>query len=165
MLAVLTGYFCVAVAFVLHVLWWRISYPKSTVFALSSIFLGVFLITSGLETVVFENITVWDFMFTAIIVLSMLACYLLIYIGIENDSPTLSIVLFLMTDGNHGKTKEEITTYFSTRPFVKTRVDQMLQDGFIYEKNGIIFIKKKSSFLLFLCEEYRKWMGKSKDGG
>lgn len=81
-------------------------------------------------------------------------CYLITYTGIESDSPTLSLLLYL---NNHpGRSKEELSHFLKDRNVVAKRLDSMFQAGFLIKEKENIRLPKKPFLVFRIILWYRK---------
>ena len=95
----------------------------------------------------------------------MALCYLSLYTAIEADSPTLSLLHFLSTHGGTGVTKSGMQAFIASRPFVKTRLDQLTKSGFVREQRGQLAVASPDSLLFTLFNAFRRVMGREGLGG
>lgn len=151
------------IAFLLHLVIWRLRYPKNPVKAL--IFLFSAIILTGL--IFMFNFAPAGFLYYLYIVLiffSLFFCYLITYSAIEADSPSLVIVMSIFQSGREGlayeKIKESLGNNLLVDPRLKDLVDAKLVDlaGSIYK------INKKGLLFILPIVVYRNLLGLGKGG-
>ncbi len=81
-------------------------------------------------------------------------CYLITYTGIENDSPTLSLLLHL--NRHPGMNKEDLSSFLNKHDVVTKRLDSMIQSGFLIQKNETLQLPKKPFLVFRIILWYRK---------
>lgn len=81
-------------------------------------------------------------------------CYLITFTGIESDSPTLSLLLYL---NNHpGMSQEELSDFLKERDVVTKRLDSMIETGFLIKEKENIYLPKKPFLVFRIILWYRK---------
>lgn len=165
MTAVAMGFASLIGALILHLVVWRIRPPKAAYRALLIIFTSTFLAVVTVWSVWVSDLGVIDVVFAGLIAGSCGFCYVLTYIGIEYDSPTLSIVLFLAEAGATGASEPEFEEFIESRPFVRFRLARLVRDGLVRRHGNRLELTAQSSLMLALLEAYRRLMQRHTAGG
>jgi hypothetical protein len=138
MSALLSSLALVAFAWVLHVLWWRISLPRHQmgallgVFALAPVLAGVLWLVIGRPAFVLPQ----DLPGVAMFYAGALGCYLIAYTGVEETSPSLAAMQALQDAGPAGCSPEELSSVITDSNFVKPRIDALKRDGMLAAAEG-----------------------------
>jgi len=152
-------------SFVAHVLIWQLFVPRHP----SKVIVAIFAL--GLATIVAIGVTLVPdyglgdaaYMLALYGILSL--TYLLLYTGVECDSPTLSLAHFIAQAGVTGRTASEIDEFVRRSPFVKSRLAQLEAGGFVVRSPAGLELAKKTALLLDLTRHYRRLMGRTTPGG
>jgi hypothetical protein len=155
---VTTGLF--AFAFVVHVLVWKIRLPHYQIRALMLIFLLVFL-----SWLPFGNLTLPGLVQVGIFYISVSLCYIVTYSAIEGDSPTLSLMMFTARCDAAGVSEQTLKEFLEKKPFVRRRIEALVHDGLIVEKEGCYFLAGRPSLFFRLILDFRKLYGPVQRGG
>ncbi len=161
------------VAFVLHLVWWRIKVPVHQLKALLVIF-GLIYVATTLASCILrptlfavgEAGVILGWIYFSAFYWSAAFCYVITYSAMEGDSPTLSLTRELAKRGNRGMTRGEIEVFFAQRPFIGARIAALVKDGVLIPEEGGYRLAPGSYlfFRLILC--YRRvFFGRIKDGG
>ena len=67
----------------------------------------------------------------ALFVLGAMCCYLIIYTGIEDPSPSLILLQALEAAGDRGCPREDLAALFTEDRLVRPRLDELKQDGLV----------------------------------
>lgn len=152
-------------AFAFHVGLWRVYLPRRAM----RVLLGIFL--AGLAGVLVAGWT-WvpafgwgEGAYVSVLYGSVALCYFLTYTGIECDSPTLSLVQFIAQSGTIGRSSSEFKAFIQGRPFVKTRLAQLEEGGFVIRRGKYLELAGNSTLVLDAGEFYRRLMGRTTFGG
>lgn len=124
------------IAFIAHLIWWRISMPSRTTAALLVIFLAtpLLLYVLGIQHFSFE-----DEKFTharlLLLYISTSLVYVILYSAIEQQSPTLSMVNFLKQHQDRGCDDESLIAFCNTNNDISKRLLLMQQSGWVKYTN------------------------------
>jgi hypothetical protein len=133
MAALLISIALFGIAWLAHLAWWRIRLPKRHSVALLALFAAVPLgaaiiapvLPAGLVPALAEIPAVLG------LYLGAAACYLIVYTGIEQSSPTLVIVRALERAAGQGCTSEELAGVITDDLFVRPRLEALALDGIL----------------------------------
>ena len=125
-------------AWVVHALWWRAGPPRRHLASLAALFAGMpaaaALAWVGLDASRF--LAPGEIPAALLLYAGAAACYLIVYTGIEQRSPTLAIVSALERSAG-GSSREDLEGLVTDDLFVKPRLEAMALDGLIARRaNG-----------------------------
>lgn len=130
------------IAFVAHLVFWRLHLPKAQLKALILIFFLVWLIAAlSLLTGTINVFSQTGGLLLGIIYFSLIywsaaLSYIITYSAMEGDSPTLSLTRHLHRRGEKGVSHSEIDDFFRQRPFIGARVRALVSDRILIEESG-----------------------------
>jgi hypothetical protein len=163
-----------AVAFVLHLILWRISLPERQTKALVNIFYGTFLIWC----LVSWGFLRWDsewaqyfpFYLSEYAHIFLYYCTtVFVYIGgyslLEADSPSLLIIDRIHTAGPEGMDKDSLYASLGDDVLVVPRVNDLLRDEMAVLENGRYKITPKGTFMICILLLHRRIMKAEHKGG
>jgi hypothetical protein len=134
MAALLTPLALFGAAWVLHALWWRLAPPRRHTAALAALFAVVPLVAA----VAFPDCLprAADLPAALALYLGAAACYLIVYTGIEQTSPTLVLVRALERAGPGGCSREDLAGLITDDLFVRPRLEALAMDGIVARGPG-----------------------------
>lgn len=162
----LTTSVLLAVAWVLHILLWKIRLPRHQIPSLlliSSAVLAAWIMLdrSGL----LSKVSALEACQTVLLYGASSLCYVITYSAVEGDSPTLSLTRLLADRKNAGLPQEDVEGFLAARPFVKARLAALIHSGLIREEAGKFCIAGRPSLSFRLILAYRKLYGSVSRGG
>lgn len=158
-------------AFVVHLGVWRVRVPARQRRALVVLFAGVFAGAAVLGALA-DNAGgaagrsawlpagPWGLIFSAVCFASLAAGYIALHIGLEVDSPTLTLVKWIDTGGAHGVTESELEVAVRMERFVRSRVTRLADDGQVVEECGRYRIAAPGLRLLGVYDAYARLAGR-----
>jgi hypothetical protein len=164
----ITGVSLFLLAFILHVLVWRIAVPHRQ---------GTSLVLLLLTVGIFGFLTIYVFrppilglsplrLLLALFLFSSLGTtYIILFSAIEADSPTLTIIELIERNARDGIGQDEIVRVISAHSFLRRRLDQMLFDGMVVKIGDRLFPSAQGRFLTSLILAYRKLLRRSSIAG
>ena len=124
-------------AWVAHVVWWRVKLPRRQTKALVLVFSATLLIAAGLWAASGRPfVSLSELPSIAVLYLGAVACYLITYSGVEQTSPSLVIVRAIAAAGEHGCTWEDLATVITEEQCVRPRLEALLREGMLAPVNG-----------------------------
>jgi len=90
---------------------------------------------------------------------SLVAAYGLLFIGIAWDSPTLALLNFILDRGTEGMPTAELEDFIRSHPFVRSRIDALVQTGVLAETGDGFTARSKLGFLVQVSDTYRRLCG------
>ena len=119
-----------ALAWIIHLVWWRLSIPAHPGSALIVVFAGTPLAIGALGWVVCEVASL-DLSAIGLFYVGAVLCYFITYTGIEESSPSLTIARALERAGAKGCNREELLRAFERENFVGRRINVLARDGIV----------------------------------
>lgn len=152
-------------AALLHASYVRIIGPRSAFLSLWIIETAVIAGTAVLLFSVDASISAEGWVVAVILSLSLLFCYLLSFMGIVHDSPTLAFVNFVMDFGPAGMPRGKVDDFVAAHPFIGSRLQAMLDAGFLRSEGTRIALGGKTGMLLRLALRYQRLSGHGRQSG
>lgn len=152
------------VAFLLHVALWRVRVPRRTTRALVVIFAVVLMAALVLRVTWLHAYDWGGALYVAALFGALALSYILLYTGIECDSPTLSLCRYIASTRS-GVTEAELDGFIASRPFVMSRIVQLEHAGFVSRRAGMIELTRNSTLMLAVTDLHRRLMGRPVEGG
>lgn len=158
----LTGFL---LTLIIHFAWWRIRLPDNTLGTLFRLSLaGLVAVTA--VTGVLTGGSLSATLYALCLFGAAALCYLITYTAIDSDSPTLTLVAAMASRDGRGMTAAEIEDFVDSRPFVRSRVDQMARDGLLQlHRDGTYELTGTSLTALRLFDAYRRVVNRRSKGG
>ena len=155
-------------AFALHVGLWRVRVPARQRRALLALFAGVFAAAAalgargggGAGSPAWLPAGPWAWLLSAVCYASLAAGYVALHIGLEVDSPTLTLVNRIDAGGARGVTEAELEDAVRMERFVRSRVTRLADDGQVSEERGRYRIAEPGVRLLRFYEAYNRLAGR-----
>lgn len=141
----------------IQIIAWRLPWWQPSLRTLLSIIIVSPLLIICLSCIFIPSILSFSFLegVTALFYYSAASlCYLITYTGIESNSPTLSLLLYL--SAHPGRSKEELFHFLKKHDVVTKRLDSMLQTGFLIQEKENIQLPKKPFLVFRIILWYRK---------
>lgn len=163
----LTAILALFLAWILHLVLWRVRLPKAQLKTLLMIFLSVWV--AAVVALLLSGAAlsgVFGFLYFSLIYWSAALCYVITYSAMEGDSPTLSLTRHLHRRGEEGVSHEEMEDFFRQRPFVGARVKALVTDDVFIEEEGGYRLSPGSYLFFRVILGYRRVVfGPIKSGG
>ena len=162
------------VAFILHLIVWRIRLPKKQTKALAIIFFGTFLTWSLFLLGRWVFGLSWEFYFPSKIseythILLYFTAVTFVYIGgytlLEADSPSLMLIDRIHSAGTEGLDKDSLYTCLNDGTLVVPRVNDLLRDEMATLENGVYKITPKGACMVRFLMFHRQLMKADRKGG
>ncbi len=155
-------------AFVIHLVWWRIRLPYRQLPTLFKWFLLFFPLSLG----ALHLLGLWptervDSPATAVVALlyfSLTITYVITYSALEADSPTLTLIRWIAQRPD-GATEEELESFMATRPFIHARLKALDVDKMTVQRDGRIYLNGHPSLFFRLIIAWRALYGPINKGG
>jgi hypothetical protein len=129
-----------AVAFLLHLLCWRIRRPSRVALALLSLFLGTLVL--GLLAALYvpwlgqlTPLGPWEVAHVCLFHVAASLAYIVLYSALEQDSPTLTIIAFVAA-AERGRSRNELFGLVRDDHIVGTRFDALVASQIIAPAEG-----------------------------
>jgi hypothetical protein len=162
-----TGLSLLAIAFLFHLLIWKIYLPQKQTKTLLVIFFttlgsGLGFIIYNPDVITFES--PWQYLHVAIFFISFTLSYIITYSAFEADSPSLVIVNLIHAAGKNGLPDDELKNYLTDDILVYPRIRDLYRDQLIFDDKGKIFLTPKGKRFIRIFIFYR-WLLNAKKGG
>ena len=159
-------------SFAVHLLIWKRRRPRHHIPALLLIF-GVTLVLALVAGIAFllihpgqsEHVSIPQCLHVILFYTSASLAYITAFSGIELDSPTLSLMMFIAKGEAAGVAQEDAALFFAQRPFINTRLAGLLEGGLLREEGDRIYLAGKGSTFFRVILAYRKLYGSIPQGG
>ena len=163
--------FCLA--FLSHVVWWRIRLPKRQIKSLLLIFFAFLCVGSFILRKYALKISIFglhppsdvsDVFQLATYFISLTLAYMITYSAIEADSPSLLIVQEIFDAGKSGLGKEMLRLNMNDSVLVEPRINDLLVDKMVEMHGKKYHLTKKGLILARIFKFYRDLMRADKGG-
>lgn len=170
----LSGTVLLVVAFILHLLIWRIRLPRKHTRALTIIFYGTFLTWCMFLLGWSAFGLAWEPHFPSrlseyVHILLYFCAVTFVYIGgytlLEADSPSLLVIDRIHDAGAEGLDKKSLYASLNDDVLVVPRVNDLLRDEMATLENGIYKITPKGTFMVRVLLFHRRVMKADHKGG
>jgi hypothetical protein len=151
------------IAWISHLVIWRIRLPRHQTRTLLLTFATVFAF--WLITLASYPTPLIDALQISLLYISVSFCYVITYSAVEGDSPTLSLVNLLAEKKDEGLPIDEIDEFVLQRPFVKARLAALIHSGLIRKENDLYIISGRPSLAFRIILGFRKLYGPITKGG
>lgn len=91
--------------------------------------------------------------------------YVLVLVGVANDSPTLAIVKLLMSKGDDGVGEPDIQAFISSHPFLSSRLEGLKTGGGLETRDGQTLITGKAHIIVAILRLYKRLARNNRDFG
>jgi hypothetical protein len=151
-----------AAAFALHWLLWRVWRPKRQIVGLLYLFNGLFgivLFAAWLRPdLPFwpKEMHIWPWLHVALFYEAVSLAYIVAYSALEQDSPSMTIVVFVADAGGQGRTREELYNLIGLDFIIGYRFESMLHSGLIEKVADVYRLTPKGFFWARLFLLYRR---------
>ncbi len=160
------------VAFLIHLVIWRLHLPKKRTNALFLIFsfflvlgISVIILRPGLiKWSLYPGISFFEIFQLFLLYTVLSVSYVLSYPAIEADSPTLIIIRAVFETGVAGLNKTGLKQIANNDLLILPRIKDMLTDNMVYLKDGKYRLKPKGMIMAKLFLFYRNIIKGGKGG-
>lgn len=157
-----------ALAFLIHLIWWRIRLPRRQ---LPTLFKGLLLfLPLGLAGL--SAVGGWPSRWllspaaavVALIYLALTIVYSITYSVLEADSPTLSLMRWIASHPT-GVRQADLDGFMASRPFVQARLRALQKDGLAEQRGDRLFMKGRPNVFFRIILGWRVLYGPLERGG
>ncbi len=162
------------IAFIIHVVLWRVRLPKRQVKVILQVFIivfsvGIFVLWKFHLSFPFlgttQPVNVPEYLQVSLLFFSLTAAYMITYTALEADSPSLVIVSTIIDAGPEGLEKKCFDELVDDDVLIKPRVYDLDRDKMIYMDKGRYRLTSKGLVMARIFVVYRKLMNIKKKGG
>ena len=174
MRVLLWGIILFFLAFLLHLIIWKIRLPKRQIRMLLLIFFGVLIVgfvnlwSVTLPIKVFKLSaphTIAEYIHVALFFTSLTLAYIVTYTAIDVDSPSLVMVMNIANAGSEGLDKAAFDNAMTDDILVKPRVRDLVTSEITYMDGDKYRLTPKGILLARIFVFYRKLMNNTSKGG
>lgn len=90
--------------------------------------------------------TAWNYLQVLIFYVPVMLSYMITYVALEDDSPSMTISRFVEKANEEGRTRQEIRQIVSNEVLMLPRISIMLKDGWIEYKDNRYYVTPKGRF-------------------
>jgi hypothetical protein len=152
-------------AFAIHVVFWRLRVPERQTRGLAIVFAVALVIALVAARLVLTGFGLSACLYCAALYGAIALCYMLLYTGIECDSPTLAIAHRMSLAGAEGVSLGELEAFIGTCPFVRARLLHLCRDGLVTADGAQLRLAGKAARVLAFSDAYRRYLGEARSGG
>src|SRR4030067_481322 len=173
MLVLIYSLLLFSMAFVFHIVLWKISLPKRQTKVLLQIFFGTLLI--GILALIsisfiipgFDNLISMkppEHLHICLIFISLTLSYMITYSALEADSPTLVMVMAIEKAGPEGLDKKEFEQSLNDDILIKPRIRDVITDKMSNVDGGKYKLTSKGVLFARIFILYRRLLNAPKGG-
>ena len=165
MLALIAGLSIVALAFVLHLVIWRVKLPHRQTRTLLLLFFAVMIAADICLYLFFEGgADLPTLVRVNALVVSFTLAYVISYSALEADSPSLVIIRLVSAAGPSGLQAHLLENELSDEKLVRPRVQDLVRDQLAYLENGFYRLTPKGRRFVAVFAFYRALLKAGKGG-
>ena len=170
-LVILYGSVLFVVCLLAHIIIWRLRHPKHQALTLCVIFFVVPILCNVSVFNGFDNngqsaiinhlfsLEVGDLLLICLLHFSLSAAYIFSYPAAQAGCPTFIILAIIRASMPHGVTKDEVLTYFSEQQLFDSRIDDLVDEELIADRDEWLEITRKGKLILSAFSSLRKAFG------
>lgn len=162
-----------ALAFLIHLVVWKIRMPKSPMNGLLQIFsmtlgagyLGIRALGpsfSLFQATVPQSLP--ECLHMGLLYLSLTLAYMVLYSALEADSPSVGLLRKIISTGAAGMGEEDLRQAFNNLDFLEARIRQLAEDKLITGENGKLQATRRGLLLLKVISLHRELCALPKGG-
>lgn len=143
-----------AAAFLVHFVWWQIGPPRRQLRTIFLLYVAGFVVAVAAGIVAPQWLAAtsvvwwWSMVYIMVFYWAVALSYMITYSAMEGDSPTLALILELKKCGAQGFSRADLEHFFSRRPFLRARMQKLLEEGML-RKDGDGYRLTRPSSLAF----------------
>ncbi len=162
----LTALLCFLLVLGAHFLYWRIRLPEATIRVLMGMFVGGLVACEIALAFLDREFSVCRGTYAASLYGTLALSYVITYTAVDSDSATLSLIIKFCRKTNRSLSESELQQFIHARPFVRSRIDQLLRDGLVTKTNdGRLRLTGSTLVILDIFDAYRRLIGRTTSGG
>lgn len=140
-----------SIAWVLHILWWKVCLPIAHTKALLILFTVVFgfclMVCFLLSYVGILQFSIYNYLHFTLFYVPVSLAYISAYSLIEEQSPSMLILELLEKSTPEGLSKNDIEGTFSAADVISQRLDAAVNNGLLKQEDKELKLTKKGEFL------------------
>jgi uncharacterized protein YacL len=155
----------IAINFIL----WRIRYPKRPMATLLFVFIFVLFVglaTANLADTKFGawDFDIWEHLHIILFYVPLFLGYMITYAGLEDDSPSMTIVQFVSLSREKGREYKDFERILTDKVLIAPRIDNLLQSGMVVIQDERFILTKKGRLYARLFSVWLDLLNMSKGG-
>ena len=148
------------ISFLMHLMIWRSLRPVKHLFWLAFIFIILpILIYILLAYFGYFRLSIKNIFFIVPWHLALSAAYIMSYPAIHAECPSFKIILAVRASMPKGMSAKAINDIFSEEKLLTDRFEDLINDNFVFKKDGKWAVSLKGRLLLVCFSVYRKLLG------
>jgi len=164
--------FCLA--FLIHLIVWKIRLPKRQVKTMLLLFcatlLGsILLLWNAPASFKLFNLTapdnIWEYLHICLFFVSLTLAYMITYSALEADSPSLVMVMAINSAEPEGLDKKRFGELMSDETLVMPRIRDVLTDKMVYMEGDKYRLTPKGAFMARMFTLWRRLINAPEEGG
>ena len=167
------GLLLFSLAFVFHVVLWKIRLPKRQIKVLLQIFFSTLIVgilflinissfVSAAENLVPQKIP--EYLHICLLFISLTLSYMITYSALEADPPTLVMVMTIKKAGQEGLDKKEFDQRLNDYLLIKPRIRDLITDKMAYMDGEKYKLTSKGALFARIFILYRRLLNAPKGG-
>lgn len=157
-----------AIAFVTHVIWWRLKVPRRQSFTLAMLFLSVAV--CGFAAIYAADLFSGElplprFLLAVLVFGGGSLVYLIFFSAMEEDSPSLTLIRLISEAGPRGIHRNDLMRVVERHSYIRVRIDLMVSDGMAVETPTGLRLVSHGLWLSWFVLFYRKLLARKIVGG
>ena len=157
-----------ALAFVAHLIWWRVALPRRQTAALMGIFLGGLALWLLCSLVLpgrwFTAGDPWQAVHVAVFDVACTLAYVVAYSALEHRSPSMTLLVTVADAGAAGCAIEQLHGMLAAANPVEIRLAAMLHDGMIIRDGDGYQLTPKGHAWAAVLSSWRRLLGMPQGG-
>jgi hypothetical protein len=157
-----------AIAFAIHVAWWRLRVPRRQLFTLSMLFLAAAVCGfAAIHAVgLFPGqLPLPRFLLAVLLLGGVCGVYLILFTAMEEDSPSLTLLRLISEAGSRGIHRDDLLRVVERHSFIEARIDLMVADGMALETPTGLRLGPQGHWLSSVVLFYRRLLVRKVVGG
>ena len=156
-------------AFLIHWLVWHVRLPRRQTLVLLILFLSALPASLLLGNCVpswsaYWPAGVWEWLHVATFHVALALAYIVIYSALEENSPSLTIVAFVLEGGDKGRSLEEVRSVINNDLILQSRLQAMVRDGLAANHDGVLRLTAKGRVWATVFSRSRAVLSMQKGG-
>lgn len=159
------GLALIALAFLVHLIVWKIRIPGRQTKVLLLIFFGSLIVGLLVIGMLSSWIVCWlDYLHISLFVTSITLAYMITYSAIEADSPSLVMIMAINRAGSDGLDKEAFEDLMTDECLIMPRIRDLILDQMVYLKDDRYCLTSKGVLFARIFILYRRLLKAQKGG-
>jgi len=157
-----------AIAFILHLAWWRIAVPRRQTAVLLGLFFGVLavwlVVSRRMPDRWFTATGIWQAFHVVTFHTACTLAYVVAYSAIEHRSPSMTLLLTVADCGGAGCTASDLQGRLISVSPVEVRLDAMVHDRMIVREGDDYHLATKGQLWVCVLSTWRRCLGLPRGG-